>query len=66
MAPFDQAGGTTSRRSLSSGLAVLRIVVREGFSLDLAGGLVEDIRAAVAFLEANPPIVVSTDPGFAH
>jgi len=47
-------------------VAVLRVVVREGFSLDLAAALVDDIRAAVAFLEANPPIVVSTDPGFAH
>ncbi len=47
-------------------VAVLRVVVREGFSLDLAGMLVEDIRAAVAFLEANPPIVVPTDSAFAH
>ena len=47
-------------------VAVLRVVVREGFSLDLAGALVEDIRATVAFLDANPPTLVSTDPGFAH
>ena len=47
-------------------VAVLRVVVREGFSLDLAAALVEDIRAAVAYFELNPPIIVPTEPGFAH
>ena len=47
-------------------VAVLRVVVREGFSLDLAGALVDDIAAAVAYFEANPPVIVPTDPAFAH
>ncbi len=47
-------------------VAVLRVVVREGFSLDLAGALVEDIAAAVAYFEANPPVIVPTDQAFAH
>ena len=47
-------------------VAVLRVVVREGFSLDLAGALVDDIAAAVAYFEANPPVIVPTDPTFAH
>ena len=47
-------------------VAVLRVVVREGFSLDLAAALVDDITAAVAFFEANPPVIVPTDSTFAH
>ena len=47
-------------------VAVLRVVVREGFSLDLAGALIDDIAAAVAYFEANPPVIVPTDSGFAH
>ena len=47
-------------------VAVLRIVVREGFSLDLAAALVDDIAAAVAYFEANPPVIVPTDSAFAH
>jgi len=47
-------------------VAVLRVVVREGFSLDLAAALVEDIAAAVAYFESNPPVIVPTDPAFAH
>ena len=47
-------------------VAVLRVVVREGFSLDLAAALVDDITAAVAFFEANPPVIVPTDSAFAH
>ena len=47
-------------------VAVLRVVVREGFSLDLAGALIDDIAAAVAYFEANPPVIVPTDSAFAH
>ena len=36
-------------------VAVLRVVVREGFSRDLADMLLEDLRAAVKHFEANPP-----------
>ena len=42
------------------------VVVREGFSMDLADSLVDDISAAVAFFEANPPMIVPTDSAFAH
>jgi glutamate decarboxylase len=36
-------------------VAVLRIVVREGFSRDLADSLLANLRDAVAFFEKNPP-----------
>ena len=35
-------------------VAVLRIVVREGFSRDMAAMLLNDIRKAVTWLEARP------------
>ncbi|MCH7796954.1 MAG: glutamate decarboxylase [Planctomycetes bacterium] len=36
-------------------VAVLRVVVREGFSRDLAGELLDGIREGIAFFEKNPP-----------
>ncbi len=36
-------------------VAALRVVVREGFSRDLAGELLDGIREAVAFFEKNLP-----------
>ena len=36
-------------------VAVLRIVVREGFSRDLADELLDGIREGIAFFEKNPP-----------
>jgi len=36
-------------------VAVLRIVVREGLSRDMAGALLEDLRDAIAHLTATPP-----------
>jgi glutamate decarboxylase len=36
-------------------VAVLRIVVREGFSRDLADELLDAIRDSVAFFDKNPP-----------
>jgi len=48
-------------------LDVLRVVIREGFSRDLAGELLEAIRDAVAFFEKNPPSKPQTNaPSFAH
>ncbi len=48
-------------------IAVLRIVVREGFNRDLAAILLEDIRHVVAKLEANPPSHSDTqEKHFAH
>jgi glutamate decarboxylase len=48
-------------------VAVLRVVVREGFSRDMANELLEDIRDAVAFLEKNPPAQPKAQaPTFAH
>jgi len=46
-------------------LAVARIVVREGFGLDLASSLIDAITAAVAHLTAHPPGNVAP-AGFAH
>jgi glutamate decarboxylase len=36
-------------------IAVLRVVVREGFSRDMADLLLADLRSVIAELEANPP-----------
>lgn len=36
-------------------IAVLRIVVREGFSRDMADLLLADLRTVIAELQANPP-----------
>jgi glutamate decarboxylase len=52
-------------------VAVLRIVVRNGFSRDLAGLLVDDLRAQVRVLEAAPQRPVPLFPegqrsAFAH
>jgi glutamate decarboxylase len=48
-------------------VAVLRVVVREGFSRDLADELLKALRDAVAFFEKNPPAqTAGSAPGFAH
>jgi glutamate decarboxylase len=48
-------------------VAVLRVVVREGFSRDLAAMLLDDLRAAVARLEKSPPSgPTRPSSGFAH
>jgi glutamate decarboxylase len=48
-------------------LAVLRVVCRNGFSHDLAGLLLEHLRASVADLDAAPPGVTTSGPsGFRH
>jgi len=48
-------------------LAVLRIVVRDGFTRDLAGMLLDDLGKAVAFFTANPPSAPrDAESHFAH
>ncbi len=47
-------------------VAVLRIVVREGFSGDLGRALIEDITKAAADLLANPPRRSAERAGFKH
>ena len=47
-------------------VAVLRIVVREGFTKDLADGLLQALRHAVAHLEQSPPSNPPPRPGFHH
>jgi glutamate decarboxylase len=47
-------------------VAVLRIVVREGFSIDLADGMMEDLRTAVERLRRRPPTESSERRAFAH
>jgi glutamate decarboxylase len=47
-------------------VAVLRIVVREGFTLDLADSLINDLRTACDDLQANPPTRSAEQAGFAH
>jgi glutamate decarboxylase len=41
-------------------LAVQRIIVRHGFSHDMADLLLEDMRRALASLQASPPTIPST------
>jgi glutamate decarboxylase len=47
-------------------VAVLRIVVREGFDMDLADSLLEDLAKAVAHLDEFPPSHPKPKSGFAH
>ncbi|MBY5161327.1 glutamate decarboxylase [Salsipaludibacter albus] len=47
-------------------VAVLRIVVREGLSMDLANGLLEDLDDAVAHLQADPPSHPPEPAPFSH
>ncbi|WP_246051027.1 glutamate decarboxylase [Nocardioides guangzhouensis] len=47
-------------------VAVLRIVVREGFSRDLGDLLLGAITTAVAHLDANPPAKAAPRAGFSH
>jgi glutamate decarboxylase len=47
-------------------VAVLRIVVREGFGMDLAEGLIAAIGKAVAHLEEFPPPHPPPHAGFSH
>jgi glutamate decarboxylase len=47
-------------------LAVLRVVVREGFSQDLADALVAALADATSYLEANPPKVGRAPVAFSH
>jgi glutamate decarboxylase len=47
-------------------IAVLRIVVREGFGMDLADMLLDSISSAVAHFEQFPPAHTDPEPGFNH
>ena len=44
-------------------LAVLRLVIREGFSRDMADLLLKDLKQAVTDLEQTPPAQKSQDDG---
>ncbi len=46
-------------------VAVMRVVVREGFSYDLADDLIDAMRIATEFLAENPPREAAK-PGFSH
>jgi glutamate decarboxylase len=47
-------------------VAVMRVVVREGFSHDLADALIHELRSAVDHLTQDPPRSSSTTTGFSH
>ena len=47
-------------------VAVLRIVVREGFGKDLAVGLLAALEEAVTHLDEYPPEQPAPTPGFSH
>jgi glutamate decarboxylase len=46
-------------------IAVMRVVVREGFSYDLADDLIDALTSATEFLTQNPPREAA-QPGFSH
>ena len=50
----------------ATAVAVLRIVVREGFGMDLAEGFLEALAKAVSHLEAFPPPQPAPQSGFSH
>jgi glutamate decarboxylase len=47
-------------------VAVLRVVVREGFDMDLADALIADLGHVVEHLEQFPPVHPEPKSGFAH
>ena len=47
-------------------VAVLRVVVREGFTGDLGNALVKDLEQAATDLQANPPLKSAERSGFSH
>jgi glutamate decarboxylase len=47
-------------------VAVLRVVIREGFSYDLADALLGDLEEAVDHLQASPPAAGTAEVGFSH
>jgi glutamate decarboxylase len=47
-------------------VAVLRIVIREGFGKDLADSLIAEIQKVATHLEANPPTQSADSSGFSH
>jgi len=49
----------------ATNVAVMRVVVREGFSYDLADDLIGALKAATEFLTQNPPRQAAK-PGFSH
>lgn len=50
----------------AGGIAVLRLVIREGFSRDMAGLLLQDIKNVIAELEAAPPAAKKSDDQHFH
>jgi glutamate decarboxylase len=50
----------------ATNVAVMRVVVREGFSYDLADDLLDALQQAVDDLTANPPRETHAKPGFSH
>ena len=49
----------------ASNIAVMRAVVREGFSRDLADALIAELREAIDYLDENTP-TPAAKPGFSH
>ena len=50
----------------ASDVAVLRVVVREGFSFDLADDLLADLADTVAYLQEHPAGLGPEAAGFSH
>jgi hypothetical protein len=42
------------------------VVIREGFSYDLADSLLTALKSATDYLTANPPRVPTSSHGFSH
>ncbi len=50
----------------ATGVAVMRVVVREGFSYDLSEALIDALKNAVQYLTDNPPRRSQAPAGFSH
>ncbi|MEU7811590.1 hypothetical protein [Pseudonocardia sp. NPDC049154] len=46
--------------------AIMRVVIREGFSYDLADDLINALRSATGYLAANPPRISTASGGVSH
>ena len=57
--------GACATLDAATNVAVMRVVVREGFSYDLADDLIDALNAATEYLSQNPPRQAAK-PGFSH
>ena len=57
---------TLSAAEDATDVVVLRIVIREGFTKDLADSLIAHLEGAAKGLQEDPPLKSATRAGFSH